>query len=121
MARYVFAADRRPNWELADQLVGELDDVRLRQAGEAYGIDDLGAVRASMFSGLVRLRREWDRHFFVEGGVISADTTELAGLAVALTELGIARLIGLTVNATRARAPAASDLRTRADAFPRRR
>ena len=121
MARHVFAADRRPNWELADQLIGELGDAALRRAAEAYGVEDLGAVRASLFSGLVRLRREWDRHFFLEGGVISADTTELAGLAVALSDLGIARLAGLTVNATGSREAPASDLRTRAGASPRRR
>ena len=120
MARYLFAADRRPNWELADQMVGELGDEQLLGAGETYGFGDLGAIRASMFSGLIRLRAEWDRHFFVDGGVISANTTELANLAVALSDLGIAHLVGLkVVAATPQPAPAVSDKRMLADSSPR--
>jgi hypothetical protein len=111
MARYVFAADRLPNWQLAERMVGTLGDDELRRATAIYGIDDFGAVRASLFSGLLRLRAEWDRHFFFDGGVISANTMELEQLALALTDLGIAPMVGLTVNARTPAAPV-SDPRT---------
>jgi hypothetical protein len=111
MARYVFAADRLPNWQVAERMVGTLGDDELLRAVAIYGIDDLGAVRASMFSGLVRLRAEWDRHFFFDGGVISADSMELECLALVLADLGIAPMVGLTVNA-RTPSPVVSDPRT---------
>jgi len=128
MARHVFAANRRPNWQLAEKLITALGDEELHRAGSAYGIHDLGAIRGSLFSGLHRLHAEWDTHFFLEGGVISADTTELDGLAIALTDLGIAQTVGLTVtqvtgltvNTPPAHGRAVSDRRTRAVASRRR-
>lgn len=99
MSRFVFVADQRPDWERAEQLIRTASGRALRLAGESYDNDDPAAVRAALFSGLANLRAEWDVNFFLEGGVVSADTIELERLGAALSDLGIAQAVGLRVNA----------------------
>lgn len=100
MARYVFVADRRPDWARAQQLIDSLGERALIVAGEAYGTNDPAEVHTALTGGLARLHSEWDANFFLEGGVVAADTHELVQLATALSDLGIAEAVGLTVNAT---------------------
>jgi len=99
MSRFVFVADQRPDWEQAEELIRTASGRALLVAGETYDSDDPATVRAALFSGLASLRTEWDVHFFLEGGVVSADTIELERLGAALSDLGIARAVGLRVNA----------------------
>jgi hypothetical protein len=119
MARYVFVADERPDWQLAERLVAALDHDSLLVAGEAYETEDPAAVRSALLDGLARLRSEWNSHFFIDGGVVTADTTELDRFATALADLDIAGTAGLTVNATVRWRRRLSGRRTPADASPR--
>jgi hypothetical protein len=119
MARYVFVADQRPDWQLAERLVAGLDHDELMIAADAYESNDAHGVRLAMLEGLAGLRGIWSSHFFIDGGVVSADTTDLDRLATALADLGIAEAAGLTVNAT-VRWRRVNGRRTRADASPRR-
>ena len=98
MSRYVFVADRRPEWIGAQQLIDSLGGRALLVAGEAFDTDDPAEAHAALTLGLARLEAEWSQNFFLEGGVVAADTVELARLARALEDLGIAEAIGLKVN-----------------------
>jgi hypothetical protein len=119
MARYVFVADRRPDWQLAEQLVSELDHDALLVAGDAYESSDTAFVRIAMLEGLSTLESVWHGHFFIDGGVVVADTMELERLATAFVDVGIGEVAGLIINATVRWRRAVSGPRTPADASPR--
>ena len=119
MARYVFVADQRPDWQFAEQLVSELDYEALLVAGDAYESDDTAFVRIAMLEGLFTLQAVWRGHFFIDGGVVLADTMELERLATAFVDIGIGEIAGLIVNTTVRWRPQVSGPRTRADASPR--
>ena len=119
MARYVFVADQRPDWHLAERLVSELEYEALLVAGDAYESDDTAFVRIAMLEGLFTLQSVWRGHFFIDGGVVLADTMELDRLATAFVDVGIGEVAGLVINATVRWRRQVSGPRTRADASPR--
>ena len=95
MARHVFAADRRPNWQRAEKLITALVTEELDRAGSACEVRRPGAVRGSLSAACTACTPSGTQPSSWSGGVISADTTGVGrGSQMALSDFGPGQAVG---------------------------